>query len=262
MKFGNNLKNSLFLKSLVLEKSNSSKIGLIVLFDAMFLISLFILQRLADYFAASLSFQPSASIYVYMVFSLIYYLMVFSLYVIFKYIILNFIKSLFGRTQILFGKLGQFYLLNLIIAGVFLAIMLLLNFILYSLKQAYAPYVFIVMAIPYLLFLYIVINLAHSVFYEGASIKNTLKCSFKAPFAKIKSYRENVLIMIFFGFLLWILLLGSGYLLRLATSGNQILYLDVYPYFKQTSIIIMDIIIYFAILTNRISFYISAKEIR
>ena len=266
MKLKNILKNSLFIKSIKLIKSNPNKTGLMILFDIMFFVSLYGLNRLTQYSTQNLVgtiIAPTiSSAIVLILFSLVYYLVLLFMYSFFKYSILDFIKSLFEKKVFSFKRLGQFYSLNIIIAGMFLAIMLVLNLILASIKQDYAPFVFIFLAIPYLLFLYIIINASHSLFYEGASIKDTIKKSFKITFTKIKSYRETILIMIMFALILWLLFLGSGYLIRLFASKNYSLYLTAYSYFQQASIIALDLAIYLTILINRISFYAVIREIK
>ena len=232
-----------------------------VLFDLMFFSSVYGLQNLSQYFAQSLVLPTTIlSAVIFIIFSLIYYLIVLLVYSFFKYSILDFIKSLFGKTEFSFKRLGHFYSLNIIIAGIFLAIMLSLSFILGSIKQSYQPFVFIFLALPYSLFLYITINISHSLFYQGASIKDTIKKSFKITFTKIKSYRETILIMIVFALVLWLLFLGSGYLIRFLTSKNYSLYLTSYAYFKQISIIVVDLVFYLVILINRISFYALVKN--
>ncbi len=266
MKLRNTLKNSLFTKSLKLVKSNPNKTGLMILFDIMFFISLYGLNRLTQYSTQNLVgtiIAPTlSSAIVLVIFSLIYYLVLLFLYSFFKYSILDFIKSLFGKTEFSFKKLGQFYSLNVIIAVIFLAIMILFSFILGGIKEPYRPFVFIFLAVPYSLFLYIIINISHSLFYEGASIKDTIKKGFKITFTKIKSYRETILIMIVLALVLGILFLGSGYLIRFLASKNYSLYLTAYSYFQQASIIALDVAIYLTILINRISFYAIIKEIK
>ena len=258
------VKESLFAKSFKLAKSNPNKTGLMILFDAMFLVSIFALNRLAQYFTPALIgaiIAPTlASAAIFIIFSLIYYLIALFAYSFFKYSVLDFIKSLFEKTEFSFRHLGQFYSLNIIIAGIFFTVMLAANFLLASIKQTYAPFVFIFLAIPYLLFLYVIINISHSLFYEGASIKESIKKSFRITFTKMKIYRETILVMIVFGLFLWLLFYGSGYLVRILTSKNYSLYLSSYAYFKQASIIAFDVVIYLIILINRISFYALIRE--
>lgn len=250
-----------FKKSFRLLKSNPDKTSLMVLFDALFLAAIFSLYRLANYFAQSLVIPKTAlSAFVFIAFSLAYYLMILLAYSFFKYGILDFIKSLFEKTKFSFKRLGQFYSLNIMIAGIFFAIILFFNFVLSSIKQSYAPFVFIIIAIPYLLLLYVVVNTSHPLFYEGSSIKESIKKSLKITFTKIKAYRESILAMILLALLLWLLFLGSGYLVRLLASKNYPLYLSLYAYFKQASIIIFDLAFYLVILINRVSFYAIVRE--
>ena len=257
------VKESLFAKSFRLAKSNPNKTGLMILFDMLFLVSVFALNKLIQYAAPFLigtAAPTTASAILLIVFSLIYYLIVLFAYSFFKYSILDYIKSLFDKAHFSFKRLGQFYLLNIIIAGIFLAIMLAANYVLASIKQAYAPLVFIFLAVPYLLFLYVIVNISHSLFYKGASIKESVKKSFTITFTRIKVYRETILIMVLFALVLWFLFFGSGYLVRLLASKNYDLYLNAYIYFKQAAIVVFDLALYLIILINRISFYSITKE--
>ena len=257
-------KEPLFIKSFYLLKSNPNKLGLMALFDALFLVSLFGLNILFNYFSqvffSSIAMTFEYAI-IFLVFSVAYYLTVLFVYSFFKYCVLDFIKSLLEKTSFSFSRLGQFYSLNIIIAGIFLAVMLALSFILESIKPSYQPFVFIFMAVPCLLILYAITSISHSLFYQGASIKHSIKNGFKVTFTKIKTYRETILTMILAALVLWLFFLGSGYLVRLIGSKNYSLYLTTYAYFKNAAIIIFDIVFYFIILVNRISFYcISMQE--
>lgn len=274
MKLKNIAKNSLFAKSFWLAKSNPGKTGLMVLFDILFLVSVYSLYRLNLIFAKSIIIEKSlSSIFIFLVFSLIYYLIILFVYSFFKYSILDFIKSLFEKTEFSFKRLGQFYLLNIIIAGILFVASIIAGYILVSIKESYRPFLYFLIASPYWVVIniysifsihslisYIFVNLSHSEFYEGDSIKTAIKKSFTTTFAKIRSYRETISIMILFALALWLLFLGSGYLIRLFTSKNYGLYLITYAYFKQASIIIFDIVFYLVILINRISFYSVMKE--
>lgn len=252
----NLVKNSLLVGSLRLIKENPGKIGLMILFDALFLVFFFVLKRFFEYFAGQFPLPTtSGALYIFIIFTFIYYLLLLFAYSFFKYSLLSFVKSLFDKPRFSLDRLWDFYLLNVIIAGIFFGIMLALNLLLASVKQNYAPYLFILLAIPYALFLYVIVNLAHSVFYNGASIKGALKRIFNAAFTKMKVYRETVFLMIFAAFAAWLVFLGSGYLIRSFTSGNYTNYLIAYSYFRQISIIVIDVLIYLIILINRISFY-------
>lgn len=255
------IKNSLFIKSLSLAKSNPTKIGLMVLFDVLFLVSfLYVLPKLASYFSQSLTLpQTYTTLFVFFILSLLYYLLALLVYSFFKYGVLDFIKSLFEKTEFSFNRFGWFYLLNVII---FLPTYILFSFILQNIKAQFQPLMFFVLGVPLSLILYVIANMAHSLFYQGGSLKDSLKKGFILTFTKFKTYRETIFVMILFAFALGLLFLGSGYLIRLIASRNYVLYLNLYGYLRQVSIIVFDLVFYFIILINRISFYAVIKEIK
>lgn len=256
-------KENIFLKSFKLAKSSPNKLGYTVLFDILFFVTIYILQMLSQYAANNIAIGPAMpTFYIFLLLSAVYYLTIVFAYSFFKYIVLDYIKSLFEKAEFNFKRLGQFYSLNIVIAGIFFSIMILANFLLAGIKPQYRPYAFIALAIPYLLFLYVVLNLAHSFFYQGASVKESLKKGFNTTFTKIKAYRETIAIMILSALLLWLLFFGSGYLIRLLGQKNYSLYLSYYSYFKQVSIIAFDLVLYAVVLINRISFYSIAKEFK
>ena len=254
MKIKNLIKNSLFAKSFNLAKSNPGKIGLMVLFDVSFLASFrYILPFLYGYSASYILWpQSGAFIYVYLLYDFIYKLLQIFVYSFFKYSILDFIKSLFQKTEFSFRRLGHFYLLNIILM---LPLFMAFSFMLDSVKEPYRHYFFIITGIPISLFLYVILNLSHSFFNDGDSLNNSLVKSFSVAFEKIRSYRETILAVILALLALGTLFLIAGYLIRLFTSGDYLLYLKAYNYFQKATIIIVDLVLYFAVLINRISFY-------
>ena len=261
MKLKSAIKGSLFARSFQLAKSNPNKIGLMILFDISFFLSFYyILPALAEYFKRSLIIsQTMAFLLLIAILSLIYYLIVLFIYSFFKYSVLDFTKSLFGKTPFSFNRLGQFYLLNLIII---MPPYIIFSTILDSIKEAFRPFVLLALGIPLFLFLYTVINVSHSFFNQGDSIKKSIHKSFNVAFTKIKNYRETISIIIFFALALGILFLGGGYLIQLIASKNYNLYLITYAYLRQASIVIFDLAFYFIILINRISFYSIAREMK
>lgn len=230
-----------------------------ILFDASFLASFYyILPMLLGYSAAAILWpQSGAFIYVYLLTDIVYRLLQVFVYSFFKYSIMDFIKSLFQKTEFSFKRLGQFYLLNtMAILPFFFAF----NFILGGIKEAYRPYFFLLAGTPVFLFLYIILNLAHSFFYEGNSLKNSFGKSFSAALDRVKSYRETILAFIAALLLLSALFFAAGYFVRFFTSGNNLLYLETYDYFKKATIILSSLAIYFVVAINRISFYNIARE--
>ena len=259
MQIKNVFKNSLFARSFSLAKSNPSKIGLIVLFDISFLVSFYyVLPILARYFASNIAVSETASfLIIFNIFSLLHLFLILFVYSFFKYCVLDSIKSMFAKADSSFNRLWQFYLLNVILL---LPAYILFSAVIGGVKEAYRPYALIVLGTPVSLFLYALINLSHSFFYQGSSIKESIKRSLKITFTKLKVYRETILVIIIGALVLGLLFFGIGKIISIIASRNYMLYLNIYGYFKQTSIIALDLIFYLIILMNRISFYAIAKE--
>ena len=255
------IKESLFLKSIKLAKSNPNKIGLMLLFDVLFIIAAFSLNSILQYFAQSIAItQPLWSIITFIVISLVYYLLMLLVYSFFKYLVLDYIKSLFEKSSFSFNRLGQFYGLNVVLAAIFFASILLFDYAIRYIQIQYWPWVFVSIAVPYLILFYVMVNTSHTLFYSGSSIKDSLRNGLKITFMKLKAYRETILVMIIAALILWLLFFGAGYLIRLVASKNYSLYLSAYAYNKQATIIVFDVVLYFVILINRITFYGIMKE--
>lgn len=255
MKFKNVFANSLFVGSIKIAKANAAIISQMILFDVLFVAAFYSLLKLLKYLYQNVIFSMvSSSIFLYIVFSLLYYLAMLFVYIFFKYCVLDLMKSLFKKGKFSFNRLGQFYMLNIVIAGIFFAIMLVLNYILVSVRQDYAPYIFIFLATPYILFLYIVVNISHSVFSQG-SFEKSVKDGFGFVFSKINSYRETILAIIIFAVALWLVMNIVNYISINFASKNYKLYLSLYPYLKQAIAVLAGAAFYFVLFINRISFY-------
>lgn len=256
MKLKSFIQDSLFLQSWRTAKSNLSISGMIVLFDLMFLVSFLTMQKLSSYSAqAVVPYANLNPLLLMFVLSSLYYLVVLFVYSIFKFSVLGFIKSIFAKSRSSFSEFWKFYVLNLAIALIFLAVMLALDYILANLKPNFAPYVFLVMAIPYALILYAVVNISQSLFCHGNSLAASLKKGFAITFTEMKRYRETVLVMIVSAAALWIIFLGIGYLIQVSTSANYMLYLKTYSVFGEALKWTISAVFYFLIFVNRISFY-------
>ena len=256
MKSKSFVKDSLFLQSFRIVKSNLSISGMIFLFDIMFLVSFLTMQKLSSYSApAIVPYVNVNPLLLLFLLSLIYYLIVLFVYSIFKFSVLGFIKSLFAKSRSSFSEFWKFYALNLAIALIFLAVMLVLDYILANLKPDFAPYVFLVMAVPYALILYAAVNISQSLFCHGSSLAASLKKGFAITFTEMKRFRETVLVMIISAVALWIIFFGIGYLIQAFTSANYMLYLKTYSVFGEASKWAISVVFYFLIFINRISFY-------
>jgi|SRR3989338_7211745 len=258
MKIKSIIKHSLFAKSFNLLKANPGKAGLMILFDVSFFLSFYyILPLLARYFTDSLIIPQQLVVYLYALLSFAYIIFQLFLYSFFKYALLDSVRSIYQKTIFSFDRLGKFFILNfLLIIPLFFAY----NFVLDGIKEAYRPYFFVFTGIPIFLMLYVILNLSHSFFYEGNTIMGSLRKSFAIAFGNIKAYREAISIIILTSLFLGLLFLIAGYLIRIFTSQDYILYLSIYGYFKRIAIIILDLVLYFIIITNRISFYSIARQ--
>ena len=263
MKSKSFIKDSLFLQSCRIVRSNLGISGLIILFDIMFLVSFLTMQQLSSYAAqAIVPYITGNLLLLLLALSSIYYLIVLFVYSIFKFSVLGFIKSLFAKSRPSFTEFWKFYALNLSIAIVFLAVMLVFDYILANLKPDFAPYVFVVIAIPYSLILYASLNISQSLYFHGNSLAASIKKGFLITFTEMKRYRELVLVMIISAAALWVIFLGIGYIVQVSTSANYSLYLRTYSVFGEASKWAISAVFYFLILINRISFYKITQEKR
>ncbi len=260
---GNVLANILgnnFFVSFKLVKLNPGKTGLIILFDILFAISIFLFMQLSKYFLnvilnPLINAPKNFALVIIIVLSFVYYSLILLIYSFFKYCILDYIKSLVSKTKISFNRLLHFYLLNMIITGIFIVLFFLVSFVLSGIKQIYRPYILIFIAIPYFLLLYLLINISHSLFYKGTSIKITIKESFRIIFTKLKNYSSIISFIIVSVIILSFLFWGTGYLISLLADRHYSLYLSLYSYFNKATIIVIYFVFYFINFINRISFY-------
>jgi|SRR3989344_4423252 len=262
MNFMNVLKKfPLSAESIKRVKSNPGKFWLIVLFDVMFLATVYVLQNMGKYLAYTMTIPFITSFIVLaFIFFIAHYLLLLFAYSFFKYCILDSIRSLFAKSAFSFKRLGEFYALNISITAIFLIFIFVIGLALGSIKYEYAPYLFIVFAIAFFLILYTTLSLSHSFFYNGSSVIGSMKKGFATTFIKFRHYKEIILVMVIAALALWILFAGSGYIVRLVGSKNYMLYLNLYSYLTNATLVVLDILFYFVILINSISFYAVAKE--
>lgn len=250
----------LFIKSFKLAKSNLGKIGLMILFDLLFLGSSYALYNIGLFFAQNIALpQNSSLVLIFLALTLVYYLIILFAYSLFKYSVLDAIKALFEKADFSFKRLGRFYALNIVLGAILFLSVFFANLILVNTKPQYRVMAFLFFAVPYLLLFYVIVNTSHSFFYEGSSVKEALKKGFKMAFTRIRIYRETILVLVLCALLLWLFLLGLGYLVRLS-GNNYSLYLTLYSYFTNFSAWATAVVFYLAILINRISFYTMAGE--
>ena len=250
-------KDWLFLKSFRFAKANPGKIGLMILFDLLFVASFFyVFPAFAKYLNQNLTISQTMTFAITLiVLDIVYKLLTLFAYSFFKYCVLDSVKSIFQKTEFSLKRLWKFCLLNIIL---FVPPYLVLGFILSGIKEAYRPYVFIFLGLAISPFLYIIINIAQSYFYQGASIKKSVSKGFEF-LNKKEVYKGVILILVIFlllyGALLWLISYSFNYIV----SNNYTSYLIQHAYFKSISIIVFDALFYCIIVVNRLSFYNLAK---
>jgi len=83
----------------------------------------------------------------------------------------------------------------------------------------------------------------------------------QAPlFFDILLHLATILVILIAAILLFVVFFGIGHLVNFLASKNYYLYLRVYSYFANISLLIQFLAFYFVILLNRISFYAITLE--
>ena len=248
-------------REFTLVKSSLEKTFTIVLFDASFLISLLLLKVVLGHFSEIISLpQSSLGVSMIFLFGVIYYMAIILVYSLFKFVIMGYIKNYFEKKHISFRNFWKFYRLNIFIAGIFLSIMIVLEYLLAGIKPEYQPYVFVMMAVPFSFCLYFAVNISHSCFNNEISVKVSVIRGMKDVFACFRKYSNILIFACTIAGASLILFLFAGYAIRLLSSGNYAAYLNYYSIFKQASAIALWVLIYVVVFINRISFYLAAKE--
>jgi len=189
------------------------------------------------------------------IYPIIYYLFIIFIYSIVKLTTLNLIKPLFEKAKFTFKRLGKFYLLNLIVFLIFFfsALIILAVFAL-ILRADFLKYVLVVLLIPFLFFLYSIINISHTLFIKDEK-KKLIKKSFKIAFNKIKNYGM---------FITWDIILILIYLViyniihlifRFTLFANKELLANYGSAYLKIFNIVSLIVFYLIIAFNRIYFY-------
>jgi len=186
---------------------------------------------------------------------LIYYLFVIFIYSITKLSILNLIKSLQEKNKFNLKGLGKFYLLNILLFIIFfLTALALLGILALILERGFLEYLVLILAIPFLFFVYSIINISHTLFIKEQKNK-IIRKSFNIAFNKINKYGA---------FIIWNLILILTYLLlyniihlifRFTIFTNQELLTTYGSIYLKIFNIISIIFIYLIISLNRIYFY-------
>lgn len=201
----------IFLEVLRKIKSNPSLFFCMLLFDAMFLLSIYSANKIVGVFSEGRIILPIYAL-AYMA---VYFLIFVALYSFFKYSILHFIKSMFEKDVLDFDNFGKFYLLNIILLFVFAIIFLLLSAIVpLIIAQDYQKLILRIMLILFLFFSYAILNLCHSYFINKKKIRCSLSSAFNSAFKKLPSYMPVFLGSMFFLVIYFLIYMLIGYILK------------------------------------------------
>lgn len=185
----------------------------------------------------------------------LYYLLIIFIYSITKLSILKIIKSLHEKSKLNLKGLKKFYLLNILIFIIFFSTVLIVVGILsLTLKEDFLKYIILILSIPYLFFVYSIINIAHTLYIKGAK-KGIIKKSISIVFNKLNKYGMFIVwdIILLFIYLLFYNIVHLIFKFTIFTN-QQILNAYGNTYMKLFNILSI-ILFYLMIAFNRIYFY-------
>ena len=150
-------------------------------------------------------FKTPTKLLIFLVtYSAAYYLFILFIYSAIKLLILNLIKSLCKEEKLRLKMIGRFYALNISIFAIFLFVGVVLYSLLYAIfDEEFLKYIILILSIPFLFFLYSVINVSHTIFAKEGK-KGVIKKGFSIAFRKIVRYGA---------FLIWDFIIFAVYLL-------------------------------------------------
>ena len=216
MKFKTPISQIPLLRACRITLSKLGNSGLIALLDTLFVASFYGIYILFKFLSGNLLAPvDTLSVLIYVASTMFYYIVLIFVYSFFKYTSISYVKNFFSSSMSSFGRLLQFFYLNMVVAGVFFSAVLAFNFLLARLKQEFQPYFLILAAGPFILFLYYNVNSAQFAFFRGNSIKKSLKIASEKLFS-------NAVAIFAAGFFLSLLILPN--LLYQASSSQASLF--------------------------------------
>ena len=252
------IRDSYFAKIWKLMKDNPKNMINIVLFDFLFLVTAGIFYWLTGFLLSAAPKSVSGMVIVfYLILTLLYYLILILICSFFKYLILNSLKSLFGKTKVDFKNLKKFYLLNLLIFFVlFMAFWILNGVFLIGVKEEYAAYVFLIISVPLFLIAYVFVNISHTLFSEAEKPKIKEIISKAYNFAvEVKRYSGIFLVNIFLIAAYFILFYLIGTVLKATVFKGYLVPSWYYNAYTASFGIITTLFFYFILFFNRVYFY-------
>jgi len=240
---------------------------LIVLFDVLFVLSIYTILFLAGLFfnantlLALAQFLRGITNYLIIFSMLIYVALLILSLTFFRYSIMDIIKNKL-KTKLDLKRLLKLYLLNLLIFIVFFTfLMVIMNVLSYTLRADFFPYFRDIITISTAIVFYLVYNLSATEFFVNKKSSNfstiiLLKSVFRAIFSK-KLWKLMPLFLTFLVFISFyvILYFVTSTIAAVTIFRDPILYIKYYPFYLTVLAWIAYVFIYFWIYFNR--FYIT-----
>lgn len=252
-RFQARLKNTLFFECLQKIKQKPGSLGMIVIFDILFLLCLFLLQQAFNIFIPT---DVARIVELFGGFILVvglgYYLLSIFLYSLFGYLILHYVKSFVKKEKFTFKYLGKYFLLNLFIFFLGFICMIIVNLGAKAMRPEYLRFYFWAVMIPALILFLIYVFISHALFIENKKIKEVILDSFRVMFAQPETYLGFLAGDLVLGGLLGIILLGI-WIIGIVLAGAESMIMDF------VSGILILLFLYSALIVNRIMFYLAVQ---
>lgn len=247
------IKKTLFLEVFRKIKSSPSLFFYMLLFDAMFLLSIYSANKIVGVFSEGRIILPIYAL----AYMLLYFLIFAAIYSFFKFFILHFIKSMFGENTLDISKFGKFYLINAAAFLIFGIIFFILSAIIPMLiAENYQKLILRIALILFIFFAYSFLNLCHSYFAGG---KKPVSAALNFTFKKIPSYIPVFLSSVLFLLAYFVIYAIIGIILKYTLFSKPVpmSYNTIY----NAAFSIVTIVIFYLINAfNRVYFYIIVKS--
>jgi len=242
------LKNSMLGRNFGIIKENVENFAFILLFDFLFIVAMYYLGVLRNVFVVPMS-------YISILYFLFFVVVFIAAYSVFKYLALDYLRSVWRKDSMGFSNFKRFFLLNLCIILPSFIVISFLNFLGLTMLQGriLGSILFLILLLLLVVYVYTLLNIAHSIFARKHEFYNVLKDALRKsvnPSLYAKTYAYDLLFIIAF-VAVW--LIAKAVLLLIGYSA----YISYYAYYRTAIIVLLFIALYAIIDFNRISFYIS-----
>jgi hypothetical protein len=246
-----------------LVKSNRTALLYILFIDAAFGIGLFYFKRFVELLAPSLTPEAlvaNASLAFYgLALVFVYYLLVLLLYSFAKFLVMSLVRGMRSSESIGFERFLPFYGLNVLLIGIFFFIMLSISYIFAALKNPFQVVGILVLIVPFVLLIFIVMNMAHSRFFaKNTGVLKSVSSSFSFAFTSMRQYGFVIGWNAVFALVFVIVLLIPGFVIQ-SFSDNFALYASLYEAFTGFTMVFTTFMLYVAAIFSRVAFYLIAE---